>query len=403
MRAMISVADAQAHILAQVTRIAPPEVVAVGAALGRVLAEDVRAAFDVPPTDNSAVDGYAVRSEDIPRGGFRDLTVVADLAAGAVFDGSLGEGAALRIMTGAPIPAGAGTVYPQEIVERRGATVRIPAGPAGVNVRHRGEDVRAGSTVLGAGIVLRPQELGVAASLGLPQLLVRQRPRVAILSTGDEVVEPGDVRKPGRIFDSNRFSLYGLVHAAGGQTTDHGIVPDLHDVLHARLRAAAAGADIVLTSGGVSVGDHDLVKTVLQEAGGIDFWQVAMQPGRPMAVGRIGAAHFFGLPGNPVASMLTFHLFVRPALWKLAGRRELFPPRFHAVAAEPMSKKPGRREFKRGILSYTGERWEVRITGPQGSGILTSMTLANCFVVIEEERSDVAAGETVWVEPFALA
>jgi molybdopterin molybdotransferase len=403
MRAMISVADAQAHILAQVTRIAPPEVVAVGAALGRVLAEDVRAAFDVPPTDNSAVDGYAVRSEDIPRSGFRDLTVVADLAAGAVFDGALGEGAALRIMTGAPMPAGAGTVYPQEIVERRGSTVRIPAGAAGVNVRHRGEDVRAGSAVLTAGIVLRPQELGVAASLGLPQLLVRQRPRVAILSTGDEVVEPGGVRKPGRIFDSNRFSLHGLVHAAGGQTTDHGIVPDLHDVLHARLRAAAAGADIVLTSGGVSVGDHDLVKTVLQEAGGIDFWQVAMQPGRPMAVGRIGAAHFFGLPGNPVASMLTFHLFVRPALWKLAGRRDLFPPRFHAVAAESMSKKPGRREFKRGILSYTGERWEVRTTGPQGSGILTSMTLANCFVVIEEERSDVAAGETVWVEPFALA
>ena len=403
MRAMISVADAQAHILAQVTRIAPPEMVAVGACLGRVLAEDVRADFDVPPTDNSAVDGYAVRSEDIPRTGARDLTVVADLAAGAVFDGTLGAGEALRIMTGAPMPAGAGTVYPQEIVTRGGQTVRIPAGPAGVNVRHRGEDVGAGSVVLAAGIALRPQELGVAASLGLPQLLVRQRPRVAILSTGDEVVEPGEARKPGRIFDSNRFSLHGLVQAAGGQTTDHGIVPDLYDVLHARLRAAAAGADIVLTSGGVSVGDHDLVKAVLQDAGGIDFWQVAMQPGRPMAVGRIGAAHFFGLPGNPVASMLTFHLFVRPALWKLAGRRELFPPRFHAAAMEPMSKKPGRREFKRGILAYTGGRWEVRITGPQGSGILTSMTLANCFVVIEEERGDVAAGETVWVEPFALA
>jgi molybdopterin molybdotransferase len=294
-------------------------------------------------------------------------------------------------------------VYPQEIVERSGRSVRVPAGPAGVNVRPRGEDVRAGSVVLAAGTALRPQELGVAASLGLPQLLVHQRPRVAILSTGDEVAEPGDPRKPGQIFDSNRFSLHGLVHAAGGQTTDYGIVPDLYDVLHARLRTAAATADVVLTSGGVSVGDHDLVKAVLQDAGGIDFWQVAMQPGRPLAVGRIGSAHFFGLPGNPVASMLTFHLFVRPALWKLAGRRELFPPRFHAVAMEPMSKKPGRREFKRGILSYTGARWEVRITGPQGSGILTSMTLANCFVVIEEERGDVAAGDTVSVEPFALA
>src|SRR6267142_2567400 len=328
MRGMISVGDAQAPILAQVIRVAPPEVVALGACLGRVLAEDVRAAFDVPPTANSAVDGYAVRSEDIPSDGRRELTVVADLAAGAVFDGVLGPGEALRIMTGAPMPAGGGTAYPQEIVERSGRSVRIRPGPAGVNVRHRGED---------------------------------------------------------------------------GQTTDHGIVPDLYDVLHARLRTAAATADVVLTSGGVSVGDHDLVKAVLQDAGGIDFWQVAMQPGRPLAVGRIGSAHFFGLPGNPVASMLTFHLFVRPALWKLAGRRELFPPRFHAVAMEPMSKKPGRREFKRGILSYGGERWEVRITGPQGSGILTSMTLANCFVVIEEERGDVAAGQTVSVEPFALA
>jgi molybdopterin molybdotransferase len=399
---MISVADAQARILAEVGRVAPPEVVPVGDCLGRVLAEDVRAAVDVPPTDNSAVDGYAVRSADIPVTGLRQLRVVGDLPAGAAFDATLGPGEALRIMTGAPVPAGADTVYPQEVVERSGPAVRIPWSPVGVNVRHRGEDVRAGTAVLPAGSVLRPQELGVAASLGLPQLLVRQRPRVAILSTGDEVVEPGDARKPGQIFDSNRFSLHGLVEAAGGEPTDHGIVPDLYDVLHARLRAAAATADIVLTSGGVSVGDYDLVKAVLQDAGGIDFWQVAMQPGRPLAVGRIGAAHFFGLPGNPVASMLTFHLFVRPALWKLAGRSDLFPPRFHAVAMEPMSKKTGRREFKRGILSYTGQRWEVRITGPQGSGILTSMTLANCFVVIEEERGDVAAGDTVSVEPFAV-
>jgi len=329
--------------------------------------------------------------------------VVADLAAGAVFEATLGPGEALRIMTGAPIPAGADTVYPQELVERAGRVVRIPGGAPGVNVRHRGEDVRAGTVVLPAGVALRPQELGVAASLGLPQLLVRQKPRVAILSTGDEVTEPGHARKPGQIFDSNRFSLHGLVEAAGGEPTDHGIVPDLYDVLHARLRAAATTADVVLTSGGVSVGDHDLVKAVLQAAGGIDFWQVAMQPGRPLAVGRIGPALFFGLPGNPVASMLTFHLFVRPALWKLGGRRDLFPPRFHAIAMEPMSKKTGRREFKRGILTYAGDRWEVRTTGPQGSGILTSMTLANCFVVIDEERGDVAAGETVSVEPFAVS
>jgi molybdopterin molybdotransferase len=401
MRGMISVSDGQARLLAQVTTVAPPELVSIGRCLGRVTAEDVRACMDVPPTDNSAVDGYAVRSEDVPATGQRELRVVAELAAGAVFPDTLGPGQALRIMTGAPLPAGAGTVYPQEIVTR--ADDRVVVGPIerGANVRERGEDVKAGAVVMPAGTVLRPQELGVAASLGLAQLLVRQRPRVAVLSTGDEVAEPGGARKPGQIYDSNRFTLCGLAESAGALVTDHGVVPDLFNELHARLLAAAGSADIVLTSGGVSVGDYDLVKAVLQDAGGIDFWQVAMQPGRPVAVGRIGPAHFFGLPGNPVACMLTFHLFVRPALWKLGGRRELFGPRFHAVTMEAMRKKRGRREFKRGILVYTGERWEVRTTGPQGSGILTSMTQANCFIVIEEDRGDVAAGETVWVEPFA--
>ncbi len=397
---MISVSDGQARVLAQVTTVAPPELVPVGRCLGRVTAEDVRSSMDVPPTDNSAVDGYAVGCGDIPAGGSRELDVVAELAAGSVFPDVLGPGQALRIMTGAPMPAGADTVYPQEIVIREGRRVVIPPIARAANVRRRGEDVKAGAVVLPAGTVLRPQELGVAASLGLAQLMVRQRPRVAILSTGDEVAEPGVERKPGQIYDSNRFALRGLAEAAGAQAADHGVVPDLFDELYARLLAAAASADIVLTSGGVSVGDYDLVKAVLQETGGIDFWQVAMQPGRPIAVGRIGTAHFFGLPGNPVACMLTFHLFVRPALWKLGGRRELFGPRFHAVAVAPMRKKVGRREFKRGILTYTGERWEVRTTGPQGSGILTSMTCANCFILVEEERGDVAAGETVWVEPF---
>ncbi|HEV8458904.1 MAG TPA: gephyrin-like molybdotransferase Glp [Methylomirabilota bacterium] len=397
---MISVHDGRARILSQITTVAPPELLAVGRGLGRVLAEDIRSGMDVPPTDNSAVDGYAVRSADIPGGGTRELTVVADLPAGAVFSGALHTGQVLRIMTGAPMPAGADTVYPQEIVDRRGDRVTIPSLPRGANVRQRGEDVKAGAVVISAGSVLRPQELGVAASLGLAQILVRQKPRVAILSTGDEVAEPGAERKPGQIFDSNRYSLRGLVEAAGGQVSDCGIVPDLFEVLESRLLQAAASADIVVSSGGVSVGDYDLVKAVLQRAGGIDFWQVAMQPGRPLAVGRIGGAHFFGLPGNPVASMLTFHLFVRPALWKLAGRRELDGPRFRAVAVEAMKKKEGRREYKRGIVAYAGERWEVRTTGPQGSGILTSMTLANCFITIEEERGDVKAGETVWVEPF---
>jgi molybdopterin molybdotransferase len=397
---MIPVAEGQARILAQVVRPLAPEPVALTDALGRVLARDVAAPFDVPPADNSAVDGYAIRAADLVSSERATLRVVSDLAAGSTFQSTLAPGEALRIMTGAPMPAGADTVVPQELAEREDGDVRLQAVPAGANVRARGEDVRAGAVVLRAGCVLRPQELGLIASLGQGEAWVHARPRVAVLSTGDEVVEPGLPRRPGQIYDANRFSCQGLVEAAGGVPLDFGIVPDVRDVLRARLLEAAEVAHVVLTSGGVSVGLYDLVKQVLGEIGGIDFWQVAMQPGRPFAVGKIGESHFFGLPGNPVASMLCFLLFVRPALWKLAGRRELEPPRFTAVAAEPMPKKPGRREFKRGILRPTERGWEVATTGPQGSGILSSMVLANCLIVLEEPRGDVKAGEVVLVEPL---
>ena len=398
---MISVQDGQHHVLAQVARPTPSELIAVPAALGRVLAGDLRAPFDVPPTDNSAVDGFAVASGDLPAEGTRALEVVAEIPAGAVYGGRLELGQALRIMTGAPMPAGADTVVPQEVVSREGATVHVPPHPKAANVRRRGEDVTAGAIVVEAGTVLRPQELGVISSLGLPQIDVHMKPRVALLSTGDEVVEPGRPRQAGQIYDSNRFALRASVEQCGGDVVDLGIVPDARDELRGRLLDAGRTADVVITSGGVSVGDHDLVKEVLQDVGGIDFWQVAMQPGRPLAAGRIGGAHFFGLPGNPVASMLAFTLFVRPVLWKLAGRRKLFPDLFEARAAEPMRKKPGRREFKRGILEYRAGEWEVRTTGPQGSGILSSMVAGNCLVVIEEPRGDVEVGERVWVEPFA--
>jgi molybdopterin molybdotransferase len=228
------------------------------------------------------------------------------------------------------------------------------------------------------------------------------RPRVALLSTGDEVAEPGTVRKPGQIYDSNRFTLRGSIARCGGDVIDLGIVPDRRDALRARLLDAASMAEIVVSSGGVSVGVYDLVKDVLEEIGGIEFWQVAMQPGRPLAMGSIGPAHFFGLPGNPVASMLAFMLFVRPAIYKLAGRRRLFPETFHARADEPMRKKTGRREFKRGVLTYVPDEaaWHVRTTGPQGSGILSSMVLGNCLVILDEARGDVSPGELVEVEPF---
>ena len=395
---MISVRDGQNHILAQVERPVPPELLAIGDALGRVVVDDVCAPFDVPPADNSAVDGYAFASSDAEAGA---LQVIADLPAGSVFDGALCAGQTIRIMTGAPMPDGADTVCPQELAVRTGDRVAIAAEIVkGVNVRARGEDVQAGTIVVAAGSVLRPQEIGLIASLGQRQVCVSQRPRVALLSTGDEVAEPGQPRTPGQIYDSNRFTLQGLVTQAGGEVVDLGIVPDERDVLRARLLDAAAIADVVITSGGVSVGVYDLVKDVLGEIGGIDFWQVAMQPGRPLAVGRIGRAHFFGLPGNPVASMLTFMLFVRPAPFKLAGRHRIFPEMWPALAAEPMRKRTGRREFKRGILEFHDGAWHVRTTGPQGSGILSSMVAGNCLIVLDEERGDVALGEPVLVEPF---
>ncbi len=435
---MISVQDAQNHLLSRVAAPLPPELVALPRARGRVLAEDLRAPFDVPPADNSAVDGYAIVSADIPARGARELVVVAELAAGSVYAGRLEPGQALGIMTGAPMPAGADTVVPLEAVEcldggsssraasaspaspsrgeagadsSRAASaspardearvIRIGSMAKGANVRLRGEDVSAGTVVIEAGRALRPQDLGLLASLGLPQVLVHRRPRVAVLSTGDEVAEPGHPRRPGQIYDSNRFMLHGAIEQAGGAVVDLGIVPDDRAPLRETLLAASRAADVVISSGGVSVGAHDLVKQVLGEVGAIDFWQVAMQPGRPLAAGRIGDAHFFGLPGNPVASMLTFALFVRPLLFKLAGRRRLFPVGFHARATEALPKKRGRREFKRGVLTYRDGAFEVRTTGPQGSGIVSSMVAGNCLIVIEEERGDVPAGESVWVEPFA--
>jgi molybdopterin molybdotransferase len=397
---MISVQDGQNQILRQLTDPTSPELIAVTRARERVIAEDLPAPFDVPPLDNSAVDGYAVASDDVPAASTRELVVIAELAAGAVFIGTVASGQTVRIMTGAPMPRGADTVYPQEIVERRGDRASVGPITKGANVRKRGEDVQAGSIAIERGTVLRPQELGLITSLGRWQVLVHRRPRVALLSTGDEVVEPGTPRNAGQIYDSNRFTLRASIEQCGGDVVDLGIAADARDELRARLREAAEVGEIVVTSGGVSVGAHDLVKDVLGEIGAIDFWQVAMQPGRPLAFGRIGAAHFFGLPGNPVASILAFMLFVRPALYKLAGRRRLFPEISEATAVEAMSKKKGRREFKRGIVQWKNGRWEARTTGPQGSGILSSMAAGNCLIVLEEARGDVTVGETVLVELF---
>src|SRR5256712_4394726 len=280
--AMISVQDGQNRILTQITRSTSPEFLPLGKTLGRVGPEEVRAPSDVPPTDNSAVDGYAVGSADIPATGTRDLRVVADLPAGSVFDGALAAGETVRIMTGAPMARGADTVYPQEVVTKLdGGRVRVGPIAKGTNVRMRGEDIHAGTIVIERGSVLRPQEIGLIASLGQVQVPVHRRPRVVLLSTGDEVVEPGQLRKPAQIYDANRFTLSGSIEQCRGQVVGLRIVPDLRHALRARLADAGATGDVVVTSGGVSVGLYDLVKEVLDEIGAIEVWQGAMQPGRP--------------------------------------------------------------------------------------------------------------------------
>ncbi|MBI2372178.1 MAG: molybdopterin molybdotransferase MoeA [Deltaproteobacteria bacterium] len=398
---MIPVAEARERILAQVVPLREVEETPVAVALGRVLATDVLAPFDVPPNDNSAVDGYALNGDDLSPTAPARLRVIADLPAGSVFEGVLRRGEAIRIMTGAPMPQGADTVIPQELVSRDGEFVVIPARiPRGINVRSQGEDITKGMLLVEAGTLLRPQEMGLLSSQGLARIPVTRRPRVALLSTGDEVAEPGGERRPGQIYDSNRISLTGLCGQLGCEVIDLGIARDVKEELRARLLQASEVGDVVLTSGGVSVGVYDLVKEVLTEIGGIDFWQVNMTPGRPLAPGKIGKAYFYGLPGNPVASMVTFLLFVRPALWKLMGRKELEVPRFRATAKCDIGKKAGRREFKRGILRFERGAWEVETTGPQGSGILRSMVLGNCLIILEEGQPPVKAGEEVWVEPF---
>jgi molybdopterin molybdotransferase len=303
-------------------------------------------------------------------------------------------------MTGAVLPAGADTVVIQEVVRRENGRVLIPPGQKkSQNVRYAGEDLKAGVAVLKPGKRMGPAELGLVASLGMREVAVKRRLRVAFFSTGDELASVGAPLKPGEVYDSNRYTLYGMLSRLGVDITDLGVVRDDPAELERAFRAATAQSDAVITTGGVSVGEADFVKQLMAKLGEVLFWKIAMRPGRPMAFGKVGDAFLFGLPGNPVAVMVTFHQFVRNALLHLSGRTDDYAiPLLKVPAAQPFRKVPGRTEYQRGILFKEGNEWRVRSTGQQGSGVLRSMSQANCFVVLEHERGRVEAGELVAVQ-----
>ena len=371
------------------------------AALGRVLAEDVVSSVDVPAHRNSAMDGWAMRGADLAAERETTLTEIGASFAGRPFAGAVAAGQCVRIMTGGVVPEGADTIVMQERVRVEGNNVIVPAGQRqGQHVRDKGEDLRRGALALKKGQPMRPAELGLLASLGIGEVSVYRPLRVAFFSTGDELVSLGQALGEGQIYDSNRYTLHGMLKRLGVEALDLGVVADDPQAIERAFGEAAAMADVVITSGGVSVGEADFVKQILNRLGEVVFWKIAMKPGRPLAYGKLGSSHFFGLPGNPVSVMVTFYQFVREALLVLMGHSAPPPsPLFKVVCSSAIKKVPGRTEFQRGILSTGADGvCSVRVTGEQGSGILRSMSEANCFIVLDEQQGNIEAGSVVAVQ-----
>jgi molybdopterin molybdotransferase len=400
----LPVAQAQEFIARLVPRVTAIESIALRSALGRVLARDIVSQIDVPSHDNSAMDGYALRSSDLQANADTVLRIAGTGFAGQSFSGAVPAGECVRIMTGAVMPDGLDTVVPQEFTKPDGEqTVRIPASVVrpGDNRRLKGEDLARGSSALRAGRLLRPADLGLLASLGQAEVPVLRKLRVAFFSTGDELRSIGEQLDAGCVYDSNRYTIWGMLQRLGCEVIDLGVVRDDPAALRAAFTEAAASADAVITSGGVSVGEADHTKKIMAELGDVLFWRIAMRPGRPMAIGKINNAVLFGLPGNPVAVMVTFYAFVREALRAMSGMTEEPPPLLRAACVTPLRKKPGRTEYQRGIVTRAADgRWQVAITGSQGSGILSSMSAANGMVVLHHEQGNVDAGDEVDVIPF---
>ncbi|MCW5593961.1 MAG: molybdopterin molybdotransferase MoeA [Burkholderiales bacterium] len=402
----LSVARARQIIFDLVEPVPGSERLFVRNALGRVLAEDVISTANVPGHDNSAMDGYAVRFADLAAEGETVLSLAGTTFAGRAFEGILGPGQCVRIMTGGMIPQGADTVVIQEAARAESERITVPPRQRqGQHVRHAGEDLRAGEQAIRAGKQLRPAELGLLASLGVAEVSVKRRLRVAFFSTGDELCSLGTPLKSGEVYDSNRYTLFGMLTRLGCEVIDLGVVRDEPAALEAAFHMAAAQADAILTSGGVSVGEADFIRGLMAKLGEVAFWKIAMRPGRPMAFGRIDegskGAFLFGLPGNPVAVMVTFYQFVREALLKMMGVSPIEAlPQFRVPCVTALKKRPGRSEFQRGVLFSEKGEWKVRATGSQGSGILSSMSEANCFIAVEPDRGSVEPGESVFVQPF---
>jgi len=405
----LSVAQAREAIAAALRPITDTQEVALAQALGRVLARDVISPIDVPAHDNSAMDGFAFAGEALAAGGPTRLRVVGTLMAGAPHCGTVVGGECLRIMTGAVMPAGLDTVVPLELCRSEGDEVVIEPGVlhAGENRRCRGEDLTAGRPALRRGRRLRPADLGLAASVGIGRVRVLRPLRVALFSTGDELRTLGQTLDPGCVYDSNRYSLLGALQRLGMEVVDLGLVPDDRAALQATLAAAVAQADVVLTSGGVSMGDADYTREVLAAMGEVGFWKVAMRPGRPFA---FGALHrpggqppscLFALPGNPVAALVSFYALAREALLQLAGAEPEPLPILQARCSSAIRKRPGRTEFQRAVVEPTSQgHWQVRLTGSQGAGVLRSMSEANALLVLGHDQGSVAAGDFVDVWLF---
>lgn len=397
---MLSADEALSYLLARARPANKPERVSTADALGRVLAEHLTSAVNVPPLDNSAMDGYAVRVADIINASTR-LRVTQRIPAGTVGQ-PLDAGQAARIFTGAPVPAGCDAVVMQEYCGAEGDTVTIGKHPKiGENIRRSGEDIAAGAEILSAGILLRPMEMGLAASVGIASLLVYRKLKVATFFTGDEIVMPGEPLKPGQIYNSNRFVLTGLLQALGCEVVDLGIVPDDFAATVKVLETAAAGADMIITSGGVSVGEEDHVKAAVEAVGKLALWKIAIKPGKPLAFGEVGKVPFIGLPGNPVSAFVTFCLFVRPFILRSQGITAAAPQAFTLKADFDWLKPDKRREFLRARL-HTAENGEVgvQLYPHQGSGVLTSTVWADGLVEVPE-GAPIHRGDTVKFLPFS--